>query len=294
MQQIMQPCTTPKTGMFGGLSIVLTLIILGLLQGPLSANDVVVPRYFDAQERQPTPQVQDIFRLRFLTSVDFPPFGFLDQTGRLTGFHVELAREVCDVLQIIERCQIQALEWDALKAALQAGEGDALIAGLAINDDNRKDLLFSRSYLQLPARFLKHKQNNITDVQDFNLNDNEIAVLDGTAHQLMLASWFPELKVRKFADQDAMLQALAAGYVSAVFSDGLQLSFWQKSEVAKDCCEFWGGPYLSETYLGEGLAIAVPKDQPKLIAAINYGLAKLSQNGRFEELYFRYFPNGIY
>lgn len=262
--------------------------------GAASAQELIVPNYFDAKERLQRPNTQDIFRLRFLTTVDFPPFGFLDQTGRLTGFHVELAREICEELNIVARCQIQALEWTELQNALKSDEGDALIAGLAVNERAREDLLFSRTYMELPARFLKPKEQSVSDVMDLNKDDQMVAVLKGTAHELMLASWFPDLKSKSFEGQEEMFKAILDGQVSAIFSDGLQLSFWQKSEAAKGCCEFWGGPYISRSFLGEGLAIAVPKSKPDLVGAINYGLSKLSQNGRFEELYLRYFPSGIY
>src|SRR3546814_16148214 len=65
---------------------------------------------FDARERLPRPDLSNIVRLRILTTSDFPPFNFADQTGRLTGFHIDLAREICAELQIEAKCQIQALD----------------------------------------------------------------------------------------------------------------------------------------------------------------------------------------
>ena len=49
--------------------------------------------------------------LRFITTTDFPPFSFIDASGRLSGFHVDLARAICAALEITDRCQIHALPW---------------------------------------------------------------------------------------------------------------------------------------------------------------------------------------
>ena len=90
-----------------------------------------MPVLWDAKERLPKPDLSALPRLRFLTTTDFPPFNFLDGAGRLSGFHVDLARAICAELGIAEKCQIQALPWAELEGALQKGEGEAIIAGIA-------------------------------------------------------------------------------------------------------------------------------------------------------------------
>ena len=59
-----------------------------------------------------------LVRLRFLTSVDFPPFNFTDQNGKLAGFNVDLAREICNELEIAAKCEIQALPFADMTEAL--------------------------------------------------------------------------------------------------------------------------------------------------------------------------------
>lgn len=270
------------------------IFILVFTLGSAVAQTSVTPNYFDSQERIPIGDVSKIDRLRFLTTVDFPPFSFLDQNGRLTGFHVDLARAICSSLKILERCQIQGLEWDKLSDTIKNKNGDAIIAGLAISEASRSQYLFSRSYLELPARFVTHSDNT-TDLKSISTDDTQIVgVLKGTAHEAMLKSWFPTTKRQLFASQEDLLKALDEKKITMLFGDGLQLSFWLQSVEAKKCCKFVGGPYLSQEFLGEGFAIAVAKDRPELIKAINYGLATLGQNGKFSELYLRYFPNSIY
>ena len=270
------------------------ILILVFNFGSAFAQTSIVPNYFDSQERIPIGDLSKIDRLRFLTTVDFPPFSFLDQNGRLTGFHVDLARAICSSLKILERCQIQGLEWDKLAETIKNKNGEAIIAGLAISETSRSQYLFSRSYLELPARFVA-RADNTTDLKNLNTDETQIiGVLKGTAHEAMLKSWFPTTKRQLFTSQEDLLKALDQKKINMLFGDGLQLSFWLQSVEAKNCCKFVGGPYLSQDFLGEGLAIAVAKDRPELIKAINYGLATLARDGKFSELYLRYFPNSIY
>jgi len=92
---------------------------------------------FDAKERLARPDLSTIVRVRILTSVDFPPFNFADQTGRLAGFNVDLAREICAELKIEAKCQIQALPFGELEKALEGGAGEAVMAGIAATPERR-------------------------------------------------------------------------------------------------------------------------------------------------------------
>ena len=271
-----------------------TIIFLIFTISSAAAQTSITPNYFDSQERIPIGDLSKIDRLRFLTTVDFPPFSFLDQNGRLTGFHVDLARAICSSLKILERCQIQGLEWDKLSETIKNKKGEAIIAGLAVSETSRSQYLFSRSYLELPARFVAHADSTV-DLKDISTDDTQIiGVLKGTAHEAMFKSWFPTTKRELFTSQEDLLKALKEKKITMLFGDGLQLSFWLQSVEAKNCCKFVGGPYLSQYFLGEGLAIAVAKDRPEVVKVINYGLATLARDGKFSELYLRYFPNSIY
>ena len=261
--------------------------------GP-DAQEPVVPNYFDPRERLVLPDISGFGRIRFLTTTDFPPFNFLDQTGKLAGFHVDLARAICDELKVARKCQIQALPWSDLKQALSAGEGEAIVAGLAITADNREDYAFTRSYLQFPARFVRNKSVPISGPMPEALAGKRVGVVAKSAHAEMLEAFFPRLKAVPFSSSSDLLEALKAKRIEAAFGDGLQLGFWLTSEPAGGCCAFLGGPYLSRHFLGHGLAIAVLKKNRVLAQAFDHALLSMSRDGRFADLYRRYFPNGMY
>lgn len=259
---------------------------------PLRAGDL--PVLFDARERLPRPDLSDLLRVRFLTTTDFPPFNFADQTGRLAGFHVDLARAVCAELGIEAKCQIQALPYGELEAALAAGQGEAVLAGIAVSDDLRARFAFTRPYLLLPARFARNKGVELGGEDADALFGRRVGVVGGTAHEAMLKAFFPDIQAVPFPERGKMLEELKERKIDAVFADSLQLSFWTAGDAAGNCCALFGKAYVSERFLGEGLTIMLRRDNPVLAAAFDSALAALSRNGRLQEIYLRYFPYGLF
>ncbi|TDH38187.1 transporter substrate-binding domain-containing protein [Pseudohoeflea suaedae] len=259
---------------------------------PVQAQDS--PNYVDPRERIAAPDISRRNRIRFLTTVDFPPFNFLDQSQRLAGFNVDLARAICEVLNVVDRCQIQALPWEELDHALLNGQGEAIIAGLSQTPETLKNYRFSRPYMELPARFVVRRESGLGENVAAELSGRKVGVVKGSAHEAMLKAWFADMEEVSFDDAAAAHAALMGKEVEALYGDGVQLSFWLQSASAANCCTFYGGPYLSSYYLGEGLAIAVTPEDADLALAFDHAISVLNRNGRFAELYLRWFPKGVY
>lgn len=253
-----------------------------------------MPVLMDPGERLTRPDLSSLPRLRVLTTVDFPPFSFVDQTGRLSGFHVDLVREICAELSIEPKCQIQAMPFADIETALEDGTGEAAVAGIAVTAALRERFSFSRPYLTIPARFAVRRDWQAPTKAAEALAGRPVGVVAGTAHDAMLRAFFPGLKRVAFDSQEAMLSALKQGAVDAVFSDGLRLPFWIASADAEACCRLFDGPYVSSRFLGEGLTVMTKKDPGLLPAAMDYALNQLIRKGRLQEIYLRYFPNGFY
>jgi polar amino acid transport system substrate-binding protein len=279
--------------LYGHVGILLGLVAwTGATSQAWAQSAAGFPNYFDPRERMVMPDLSGRARLRFLTTLDFPPFNFLDQNERLAGFHVDLARAICAELRVAARCELQALPWDELADALEAGDGEAIIAGLAVTAANREKYGFSRPFLQLPARFVQKKETAVTSAA--GLAQKRVGVIGDTAHERMLRGLFSTVEPVIFAQPAEMFTALKEGRVEAVFGNGVDLSFWLGTDGSQDCCQFLDGPFLSPHFLGGGLAIAVPQDDRVLADAFDYALLALSKNGRLAEIYLRYFPNGLY
>ena len=249
------------------------------------------PLLWDPQERIAKPPLPDQARLRFLTTVDFPPFNHRDQTGRLSGFHVDLATAICRELDLLERCQIQAIEWNQLLPAIEQRQGEAIIAGLVPGAGNAGKLSFTRSYFPFPARLAVRRT---TPIDEMAVSGKRIGVLERSGHDAMLGTFFASAKPVRYSREDWMLADLKDGKLDAVFSDGMRLSFWLAGASSDGCCDFAGGAYFSPELLGDGLRIATSAQSPELAGAIDYALKQLSLKGTLNELYLRYFPKDFF
>ena len=230
--------------------------------------------------------------VRFLTDSDFPPFNFYDEDGVLVGFNVDLARAIC--LELNTSCDIKARTWDELFAGLKSGDADAVIAAHKVTSKALADVSFTDRYFHTPGRFAGRKETAETDITPSGLDGKRIAVAKGTAHEAFLKAFFRDSPLVLFENADLAREALAASKADYIFDDGISLAFWLNGTLSRQCCEMKGGPFLEPKYFGDGLAIAVPKNDPEIRSLINEALKRIRASGRFEELVQRYFPVRIY
>ncbi len=255
-----------------------------------SSNKLInLPYHIDPNSKIEAPEQSLVPAIRFLTSADFFPFNYRDNSGRLVGFNIDLATEICTLLDIA--CTMQAWPWDQIKGALKDNQGDALIAGLAINNESAKQFDFSNIYLMLPARFVV-KQANLDSFDANNLANKKIAVRENSAHAKFLRRYFTNIEQLTFDSEIKALTAIKEGSAFAYFGDAMHASFWLNENI--DCCAFAGNPYFNANYFGQGMSIALPIKHDAVRNAINYSLVQLKRNGKLDELYLRWFPISFY
>jgi polar amino acid transport system substrate-binding protein len=250
-----------------------------------------VPGYFDLQNRLEKPDLGALHTLRFLTDDTYPPFHFALADGTLTGFDVDMARAICEDLKIA--CTIQARRFDLLENALNAGDGDALIASLRIDAASRARFEFTMPYYTTPARFVARAGTTFDATPD-GLDGKTVGVIGGTAHEAYLKTFFPRTRRQAFANRGQLYAALRGGQIDAFFDDAITSSFWLAGKESANCCAFRGGPYTDSTYFGEGVGIAVKKGNDTIRRALDYALADLARRGVYTDIYLKYFPIGFY
>ncbi|WP_338722216.1 transporter substrate-binding domain-containing protein [Devosia sp. XK-2] len=254
---------------------------------PISAQPL--PYHADPDAREILPSLTPIPAIRFLTTADFPPFNYRDESGELVGFNIDLARRICAEVDVA--CTIQVWPWDQAAAALSDNLGDALIAGLAMTPENGELFDFSATYLALPGRFVTRK-DAIAGFRPEGLAGKQVAVRDGSAHATFLQRYLPGVEAVPFDSELAGLDAVKSGQVDAWFGDAMRGAFWLNDNLA--CCGFAGEAYFRPALFGEGFTIALPAGHDPVRHAIDWALVRLKQNGALDELYLRWFPVGFY
>ncbi|MGE5267825.1 MAG: transporter substrate-binding domain-containing protein [Deltaproteobacteria bacterium] len=230
--------------------------------------------------------------VRFLTEGDFPPFNYLDEDGVLNGFNVDLARALCN--EIGAACDIRVRPWDELLIALKRGEADAIIAGHAVTAEALRDVEFTDRYFYTPGRFAAKIETEKVEITPDQLYNRSIAVARGTPHEAFLKTFFRDSRVQVFQTAEQAREALQQGKTDYVFDDGIGLAFWINGTLSRRCCELRGAPFFEPRFFGDGVAIAVPRNDPQIKALLNAALQKVRASGRFDELVSRYFPHRVF
>jgi polar amino acid transport system substrate-binding protein len=262
--------------------------MLTVVPGTAFAQEAAPDSAAAEQTTEPTRRVV----VRFLTESDFPPFNFYDEDGVLVGFNVDVARAIC--LELNTACDIKVRPWGELLLALRRGEADAVIAAHAVTPQALAMVDFTDRYFYTPGRFAGKLGGEPIQMTPEGLESKRIGVAKNTAHEAYLKAFFRSSAIKSYESADLARDALIQGEVDYVFDDGISLIFWLHGTASKRCCEMKGGPYLEPKFFGDGIAIAVPKNDQQIKTLINGALARLRANGRLDELVERYFPVKVY
>jgi polar amino acid transport system substrate-binding protein len=279
-----------RTGAFWLLT--LGLLALAILSSPCAnaAETVSTGPYglWDPHRRPEKPDLKSVRQIRFLTEDDFPPFDFQGSSGNLEGFNVDLARAVC--LQLKLPCTIQARRWDTIVAALEEGQADVIAASLVPSAEARARLQFTRPYYQRPARLVMRAQDTLPALNRDGLHGRRIGVVAGSAHEAYAKAYLPIASLVSLPSDAAQRAALKNGEVDLIFGDGISLSLWLNGTDAQGCCTFAGGPFFDSHFFGDGIGMAMRREDNDLRQAIDYALFQIWEQGVYADLVRRWFP----
>jgi polar amino acid transport system substrate-binding protein len=255
---------------------------------PAIAQSPIVPSFWDLQRRAEKPDVSVPRQLRLVTDDDYPPFNFALPDGTPSGFNVELARALCEELQIT--CTIQVRRFEAIPAALKDGSADVAVDSIAPRGAMAQGLDFTAPYYRTPARFVGRADMSAPEPLPENLRNLAVGVRRGSAHEAYLRAAFPQARPIPYDSDEALRAALVARDVPLIFGDGIGLSIWLASPQSNGCCMFRGGPWLDERFMGAGIGMALRQNRRDLRRLLDDGMRRVAARGRYAEIYLKYFP----
>jgi len=87
----------------------------------------------------------------------YEPWNLTDSSGKIVGFEVDLANDLCKRAGV--ECKVIAQDWDGMIPGLKAGKFDVIMDGMAITDERKKEIDFSKPYAASPGSFLAPKDS---------------------------------------------------------------------------------------------------------------------------------------
>jgi histidine transport system substrate-binding protein len=231
--------------------------------------------------------------IRIGTDPTYPPFESKNAQGKLVGFDIDLANEICK--RIHTQCTYVESDFDALIPSLKAKKIDAIISSLSITAKRQEEIAFSEKLYAANARLVAPKGSKIEPTIE-SLKGKNIGLLQGTTQETYAnQNWRPKgVNVTPYANQDLVYQDLNAGRIDAAFQDEVQASEgFLKQPVGKNYA-FAGPAVKDDKIFGVGTGMGLRKDDSELKAAIDKAFADMRKDGTYDKIAKKYFDFNVY
>lgn len=210
------------------------------------------------------------------TNAEFPPFEYLDK-GEITGFDIEMMNEIGKVLDA--EIKVQDMAFDGLLPALQMKKVDVVIAGMTATEERKKTVAFTQPYYTASQVIIVKEGDNSINSFD-SLKGKKVGVMLGFTGDTVVSE-IEGVNVERFNAAYAGIMALKADKVDAVVLD---------SEPAKNYVKQNPGLKIAEADAAqEEYAIAIRKNDKKLLENLEKALSEIKANGTYDKLLEKYF-----
>ncbi|MFZ5827472.1 MAG: ABC transporter substrate-binding protein [Bacillota bacterium] len=217
----------------------------------------------------------------FAMSGGYPPFNFRDKEDKLVGFDVDIAAEVAKRMGV--KFKPVTTAWDGILEGLVGGRYDAILGSMAITEKRLERVDFSDPYYLDGSQMLVRKDATYAKAED--LKGKSVALVTGTTFADDAAK-LGITDVKSFEDDNQTLQELRNGRVEGVIT-GYFVAVNAVKEFPNDFK--LAGPRIRE----EKIAVAIRKENPKFVAAVNKALKEMRDDGTYARISEKWFGRDI-
>lgn len=210
------------------------------------------------------------------TDTTFAPFEFEDKNGDFVGIDMDLLKAIAEDQGF--KYEIQVLGFNAAVQALEAGQVDAVIAGMSIKPERQEKFDFSDPYFDSGVVMGIAAGDDKTKSYE-DLKGKKVAAKIGTEGATFAESIKDQygFEVVQFEDSSYMYEDVKAGNSVACFEDYPVLGYG----VAQGN----GLKIVTDKEQGSSYGFAVQKEKnTELIKMFNAGLKNLKDSGKYQEI----------
>lgn len=247
-------------------------------------------------------------KIRIATEGAYAPWNFTAPGGKLDGFEVDLAAELCGRMKV--QCEVVAQDWDGIIPALNATKYDAIMAGMNITDKRLEAINFTRAYAGGPhgwgvlktgplaqlagtgERYNLATQaepaKKIIDTWRQQLKGKTIGVQVATTNGAFVEKNFKDIAtIREYKTTEQHDLDLVAQRVDAIFGAHSALYATMKNAQFKDMAIAGAG--VSGEILGRGVAVGLRKGDPELRDLFDKAIEGALGDGTIKKLSMKWF-----
>lgn len=217
---------------------------------------------------------------------NFPPMGFRDDSGELVGFDIELAKEASKRMNI--PVEFKPIDWDSKEAALKSKQVDMLWNGLTITDERKKQIAFSKPYLNNSQILVVRADSPVNDRA--GLAGKILGTQEGSSSIEALdkaADFKNSLQdVKKYGDFVNAFMDLEVGRIDGVLVDSVVGRYYMSKKP---------GSYkvIDDKMGAEEYGVGMRQEDKALQDKLNEVLKQMSEDGTMTKLSQKWFGEDI-
>ena len=253
-------------------------------------------------------------KIRIGTEGAYPPWNSKDASGKLIGFEVELAWQLCRYIG--QQCEIVEQDWDGMIPALTSKKFDAIMAGMSITEERMKTINFSQGYADEVASLAVMKGSSLEGMDTpagINLTKKSgdtgkalktikaalagktVCVQTATIHQNFLESGdVGKVNVRTYKTQDEVNLDLASGRCDVALAAAVAFTDYAEKSGKPVVLV---GPTFSGGAFGNGVGVGIRKGgsgaigerDAQLLKDFNMAINKARKNGDISRIATKWF-----
>lgn len=218
----------------------------------------------------------------------YPPYGFIGEDGKETGFDLDMAAEVCERLGW--DLKTEAIDWDAKDALLNQGSISCIWNGFTM-EGREADYSFTEPYMLNEQVVVVKKDSGIASLADLagktvmtQVDSAALTVLEDEEGQKALADTFAKLE--QIGDYNNAFMQLESGMVDAVACD-LSIAAYQMAANPDAYLQ------ISEPLSSEHYAVGFKKGDTETAQKVSDTLKEMYNDGTIETLCEKYAQYGL-
>lgn len=227
-------------------------------------------------------KIKDSGVLRIGTEGTYAPYSYHDESGKLTGFDIEIAELVAERLGV--KPEFIETKWDAMIAGLDADRFDIIANQVGITEEREEKYDFSEPYTYIHGALIVAKDNDTIKTFDDIKGKKSAQTLTSNWGKTAEEYGAELVGVDGF---DQSIELVESGRADLTINSEVALYDYlkQKPDAGIKKVALSDDPSI--------VGIPVPKGETSLYEAINQAILDLKQEGKLKEISEKYFGTDI-